>query len=156
MAGGFIVKNSFIYPVLFCTALTVLTGQEKKLKPAEVPATIRTAVSKRFPNTKVSNWSKETEDGKTTYEATISGASGKRDVVYAEDASFVALEEKISVSDVPTAVKEAIAGKYPNATLRAAEKISHDSGDPDYELDLDKAAHKEVTVSSGGKILKEE
>lgn len=39
--------------------------------------------------------------------------------------------------------------------MRKAEKITQD-GAIDYEVDLAKAARKEVTISSSGKILKEE
>ena len=51
------------------------------------------AVSER----EVSGWSKELEDGKTTYEVSVIEGSSKRDVVFAEDGSLVAIEESIQV-----------------------------------------------------------
>jgi hypothetical protein len=153
--GDSVIRKSSVGAVLLCCTATLILGQEKKLKPAEVPPAISAAATKRFPNAQVSNWSREAEDGKTTYEASVSDASGKRDAVFSEDGSLVAIEESVAVSDLPAQVKDAVLAKYPHATLRKAEKISHDS-QIDYEIDLAKAARKEITVSSNGKILKEE
>lgn len=150
------MKKYVTYAVLLCGTATLAAAQEKKPKPSEVSPALTAAATKRFPGAQISNWSKETEDGKTTFEVSVKDASGKRDAVFLEDGAFVATEEKIPISAIPPVVKKAILDKYPNATFRAAEKVSHESGDSDYEIDLAKAAHKEVTVSAGGKILKEE
>jgi hypothetical protein len=61
----------------------------------------------------------------------------------------------MALSDLPVRVKDAIRTNYPHAVLRKAEKITHD-GSVDYEVDLAMAARKEITISSAGKILKEE
>jgi hypothetical protein len=137
---------------------TIARGQEDKeakLKPADVPAAVSQAIAKQYPKAKVSGWSKELEDGKTTYEASVIEGSSKRDVVFAEDGSLLAIEEAIQVSDLPAAVKSAIRNKYPGASLRKAEKISH--GDQlQYEVALGKAPKKEVLLTPAGKIVKEE
>ena len=145
----------YAVPWLFYCVAIFAFAQEKKLKPADVPSAVTAASAKRFPNAHVSGWSKETEEGRTTYEASIVDSSGKRDAVFAEDGSLVAIEEKISITELPVQVRSAVAAKYPKAVLRKAEKISHAS-ETDYEVDLAQAARKEVTVSSTGKILKEE
>ena len=142
---------------LLLTSLPMLfEGQEQKLSPAAVPAPVSAAATKRFPKARVSGWSKETEDGKTTYEASVSDSTGKRDAVFGEDGALLAIEQGIALSDLPVEVKNAVTAKYPGAVLRKAEKITHDGGSVDYEVDLAKASHKEVTLSSTGKILKEE
>jgi hypothetical protein len=150
------MKKYVMCALLIGGTSTLVTAQEKRLKPSEVPTGVTAAATKRFPTAQISSWSKETEDGKTTFEASIKDAAGKRDAVFLEDGAFVATEEKISISELPPVVKKAIMDRYPTATFRAAERVSHDSGDPDYEVGIVKAAHKEVTVSSGGRILKEE
>jgi N12 class adenine-specific DNA methylase len=142
---------------LLCMA-TLALGQEAKetmLKPGDVPAAVTQAVTKQYPNAKVSSWSKELEDGKTTYEASVSDGSFKRDVVFAEDGSLLAVEEAIQISDLPAAVKSAIRNKYPGASLRKAEKILHGE-QVQYEVALAKAPKKEVLVTPAGKIIKEE
>src|SRR5581483_1246019 len=130
-------------------------GQEQKLTVREVPVLVTASATKRFPKARVSGWSKESEDGKTTYEASVSDADGKRDAVFSEDGTLLAIEQSIALSDLPERVKDAVRTKYPHAVLRKAEKITH-NGSVDYEVDLAKAARKEITISSVGKILKEE
>ena len=139
---------------LLCLA-ALASGEETKLKPGDVPAAVTQAVTKQYPNAKVSSWSKELEDGKPTYEASVVGGSSKRDVVFAEDGSLLAVEEVIQVSDLPAAVKSAIQSKYPGALLRKAEKILYGE-QVQYEVALAKAPKKEVLVTPAGKILKEE
>ena len=90
-----------------------------------------------------------------TYEASVTDGSSKRDVVFAEDGSLLAVEEAIQVSNLPATVKSAIRAKYPVATLRKAEKILHRS-EVQYEVALAKAAKKEVLLTSAGRIIKKE
>jgi hypothetical protein len=52
-------------------------------------------------------------------------------------------------------VKRAIQSKYPGASLRKAEKISHGE-QLQYEVALGKAPKKEVLLTPAGKIVKEE
>ena len=111
--------------------------------------------TRSFPNARVSGWSKETEAGKTTYEASVSDGDGKRDAVFSASGALLTVEQGISLSELPVTVKNAVIAKYPHAEFRKAEKIIH--GDAiDYEIDLAKTLRKEITVSSAGKILKEE
>ncbi len=129
-------------------------GQEQKLRPAEVPAAVTEAAAKRYPKAQIAGWSKEVEDGKTTYEASIADRS-KRDVVFAEDGSLVAVEEAIRISSLPAEVKRTLETKYPGAVVAKAEKIYH--GDEiQYEVALRKTSKKEILLTSAGKVLKEE
>src|SRR6185369_15583574 len=54
---------------------------EHTLTAAQVPAPVRAAITREWPNAQVSKWSSEVEDGKTMYEAeTVDGAT-HRDVM---------------------------------------------------------------------------
>jgi hypothetical protein len=142
---------------LLCLAALAPGREDKevKLKSADVPAAVSQAVIKQYPKAKVSGWSKELEDGKTTYEASVTEGPSKRDVVFAEDGSLVAIEEAIQVSDLPAAVKSAIQSRYPGASVRKVERISH-VDQLQYEVALAKAPKKEVLLTPAGKIIKEE
>ena len=136
-------------------ASVVLSAQEKKLKPADVPTAVSAALSKKYPAARVTSWTKEVEDGKTTYEASVTDHAAKRDVVFDEGGSLQAVEQAIPISELPVEVKTAVAGKYPEAVLRKAERITKE-GEIQYEVDLSKATKKEVLLSAKGKVLKEE
>ena len=129
-------------------------AQERKLTPGEVPAIVIAAASKQFPDARVSQWSQEREHGKTTYEASTAQGSVKRDVVFAEDGSLVAIEEAVAVSSLPGAVTQSIHSKYPKASILKAEKITHGS-DVQYEVALQHAAKKEVLLTATGHTVKE-
>lgn len=138
----------------FCLAL-VAPAQEQKVKAADVPPAVTAAAVKAYPRAKISGWSKETEDGKLTYEASMTEGAVKRDVQFAEDGALLATEEVISMAEVPTAVQEALKANYPKAAVVKVEKIMHGS-EVQYEFALKKAAHKEVVFSPDGKIVKTE
>jgi hypothetical protein len=149
-----------IFPCAFaflCLAILAPAQEDKeaKLQPKNVPSAVTGALTKQYPNAKVSSWSKELEGGKMTYEASVMDGSSKRDLVFDENGSLLAVEEAILVSDLPAAVKSAIQTKYPAARLRKAEKILHGS-EVQYEVALAKAAKKEVLLTPAGEIVKEE
>ena len=130
-------------------------GQEQKLKPNEVPAAVKATAAKEFPNARISGWSKETEDGKVTYEASITEGTSKRDASFGSDGSLLDFEQGMKIADLPTAVIAAIYEKYGKAVVKKAERVTH--GDTTrYEVDLQNAPKKEVLFESGGKVLKEE
>lgn len=140
---------------LVCSAAEVASAEERKLRAEEVPAGVSAAAKRRFASAHFSNWSTETEAGKTTYEVSVSDQNGKLDAVFSKDGSLLALEQRLELADLPPTVKSAILGRYPGAVMLKAEKITHD-GISDFEVDLAKPARKEITVDANGKILKEE
>jgi len=148
----------FPYTAAFLCLVTLAPGQgdqETKLKAGDVPAAVIAAVAKQYPSAQVSGWSKEVENGKITYEASVIDGFSKRDIVFAESGSLLAVEEAIPVSDLPAAVRRAIRIKYPKASLRKAERISQ-GDEVQYEVALAKASKKEVLLTPDGKIVKEE
>ena len=147
----------FLSTVLLSGALAALgSAQEAKLTPAQVPAPVTSAANQRFPRAQLSHWSKETEDGKTTFEVSVSDNKGKRDAVFSPDGTLVSTETPLQVSALPGEVKNTIEAKYPKAQIRKAELITLASNELQYEVDLLKASKKEVLLSAGGKILREE
>lgn len=148
------MQRGVMYGLVLLSLPTIFKGQERKLMPADVPIVVSASATKRFPGARITGWSKEAEGGKTTYEAAVSDPAGKRDAVFSEDGALVAVEQSISIADLPSRVRDSVAAKYPHAELRKAERITH-SGTVDYEIDLAKAVRNEITVSSEGRILKE-
>ncbi|MDX6613569.1 MAG: hypothetical protein QOD75_2755 [Blastocatellia bacterium] len=98
------------------------SAQERQVKAKDVPVAVRTAFKAAYPNATIKGYAREKENGKTFYEIeSTEGATG-RDVLYNPDGSVAEVEETIALSDLPTAVQEAIRTKYPNAAVRSAEK----------------------------------
>jgi uncharacterized membrane protein YkoI len=137
-----------------CLSLTV-TAQEQKVNQKDVPAPALAAATKAYPKAQVKGWEKETKDGKTLYEVTMASGGAKWQVVFEADGAFVAREEVIPVTSLPSAVRDAVKAKYPKATLHSAEKITR-ATTTEYEVGVKNAPKKELVLTSDGKILSEE
>jgi uncharacterized membrane protein YkoI len=154
--GAEMIFRQLKIPILILSFLnSPVGGQEKELKGADVPVAVTRTLSREFPKAVVSKWSKEIENGKTTYEAGISEGSRRRDAVFSEQGSLIATEQDMDVANLPDKIKNAIQTKYPDAALYKAERIES-NGKTQYEVQILKGSRKEVLLDFNGKILKEE
>ena len=129
--------------------------QEKKVNKKNIPASVTAAAAKAFPKATIKGWSKETEDGKTFYEAEMVEGQTKRDVLFLPDGKIDLVEEEIAKASIPAAVQSALKTRYPKAEIDLAEKLTKD-GTEQYELHLKKAPKKEIVFTPDGKFVKEE
>ena len=137
---------------------------ESEVGAAEVPAAVREAVTKAYPGSTASEWSREVEDGVTYYEASLSiaGATPRHlDVlVRADSAQIVEEEERIEASALPEAVTKALAAApFTGLKLRRAERVVKDGkrDAPLYEVLIGDADHaREVVFDARGQIVEQE
>src|SRR5215510_4302214 len=144
--------------ITLCLAVSGLAQEptERKMNNKSIPAAVTAAAAKAFPNAKVKGWSKETEDGKTFYEAEMVEGQTKRDVLFLPDGKIDLVEEEIAKASIPAAVQSALKARYPKAEIDLAEKLTKD-GTEQYELHLKKAPKKkEIVFTPDGKFVKEE
>ena len=141
----------------FClvTAVSAQEAKEQKLKLKDVPAPVVAAAAKAYPSARIREWTKETEAGKTQYEASMVDGATKRDVLFAPNGTVMAVEEVIPIAELPPAVQNTIKAKYPQGVIHSAEKITGGK-EVQYEVGLKKAAKKEVVLTADGKVVKEE
>lgn len=134
---------------------------EKRLKIGELPKAVADAVKAKFPAADLLHASQEVENGKTEYEVAIKNKDQKIDVTLTADGTITGLERTIKVEDLPKAVSDALALKYPGASRSPAEEIVRVTDGAakleGYEMVI-KAGDKklEVTFSPEGKFVKEE
>ncbi len=114
-------------------------AQEQGVKSKDVPAPVAAAAAKLYPNAKIVGWSKETEGGKTFYEAEMKEGQTKRDVVFMADGKIEVVEEEVATAQV----------------ISLAERLTRGS-EVQYELQLKKAPKKEIVFTPDGKFVKEE
>src|SRR5262245_8305821 len=147
----------FAVVIAFCLTAAGLAQEpkEKKVNNKNVPAAVIAAATKAFPNARVKGWSKETEDGKTFYEAEMIEGQTKRDVLFLPDGKIDIVEEEIANASIPAAVQSALKDRYAKAEIDLAEKLTKD-GSVQYELHLKKAPKKEIVFTPDGKFVKEE
>jgi hypothetical protein len=141
--------------------VSAAAADEQKVALKDLPKAVVDAVKARFPAAEMKEASKETEDGKTTYEVSIEDKGKTVDISATIEGKITAIETKIAAADLPAAVAQAIEAKYPKATVQKAEQIVEFEGSNEsqsYEVVLKTEAKKaiEVKLSPEGKILKTE
>jgi uncharacterized membrane protein YkoI len=139
-------------------AATSVRADEEKVPLDKVPKAVMDAVKKKFPDVKVTETSKEKEDGKTIYELAFTYKDYKYEVEFEEDGTIVAIDRQIEAKELPKEVAKALEEKYPKATYKLIEEVTKKDKIEMYEVELVTADKKEieVQVDPKGKILKEE
>jgi uncharacterized membrane protein YkoI len=137
-------------------------AQEEKIKLDQVPKAVMDSAKDKFPGAEMREASKETEDGKTVFELSMTHEEHKMDVTFGADGTLVLVETEVSEKDLPEAVMQAVKDKYPGAKIDLVESVKKGpkvKKEVDYyEFHLKTADNKsaEVEVDSKGKILNNE
>ena len=130
--------------------------EEQTIKRKDVPKAILAAFVKSYPKAKVKGYSKETEEGKTVYEIESKEGTAARDVLYAADGTVISIEESLSYSELPDAVRNTITKEYPKAKASKCEKIIKGSI-TEFEVLLKSGKENvEVVIDSAGNVAEKE
>lgn len=135
---------------------------EEKLPLDKVPKQVTDAVAKRFPDAKVTEAAKETEDGKTFYELTFKEKGKNVDVSVTPDGALTMIEKEIPVKELPEKVTKGLERKHPKGTHKFAEVVYKVKDGEEklsyYEVVVAAADKKtwEVEIDAEGEIKKEE
>ena len=128
----------------------------------KLPKAVLDAVKKRFPKAELVEAAKETEGDKVEYEVTIKDGKTKIDVMLTPEGKITLIEKEIAAKDLPQAVSDTLAEKYPKATFKVVEEMTKIKDGKEYiayyEVLLVTADKKEleVEISPEGKIVKTE
>src|SRR5215475_9635896 len=85
----------------------------KKAAPPKAPQAVMDAFKKQYPNATIKNVSSEKEGGRTVYEIESMDGPQRRDLLYEADGKVISTEELIPTAQVPKAVLDSLAAKYP-------------------------------------------
>jgi uncharacterized membrane protein YkoI len=131
-------------------------ADEEKIPVDKLPKAVVNAVKAKFEGAKLTGAEKETKDGKTTYEVTFTHKGKKLEAILTAEGKILAVEKAIAVADLPRAVTEGVAAKYPKAKIKGAEEITK-GGKTLYEVVIETAGKKiEVVLDAKGKIIETE
>lgn len=141
-------KKLLLAVLLSATATTVLHAQDLKTKA--VPANVKAALAKKYPEAakfKVS-WEKE----KGNYEANWGGKSGEdNSVVFTPAAVFVEIVVAIPINRLPAAVAPYVKQHY-KKPIKEAGKVTDASGKTLYEAEV--KGEKDLIFDEAGKFVK--
>lgn len=133
-----------------------VNAKEEKVPLDQVPKAVLDAVKVKFPDAKLAEAEKETEDGTTTYEIELDHKGQEYTVSATAEGKITEVEREVEIKDLPKAVTDAIKKKYPNAKMEEAEEVTADNKTT-YEVAVKNGKKElELTLDASGKILKEE
>lgn len=142
------MKKIVLYPV-FCFTMFVVTAHSQDVKADKVPAPVRSALDKRYPEAKGVQWEKENGN----YEANWGGKSGEdNSVQFTPSGDFIEMVKAIPVSQLPPAVLTYIKNHYKGAKITEAGKVTDAKGKTTYEAEVNK---KDIIFDEDGNFIKE-
>jgi uncharacterized membrane protein YkoI len=137
-------------------------AKEEKIPLDKVPDKVMAAIKDRFAGADVTSAEKETEDGQVVYDIELTHKDRKYEMDIKEDGTILEIEKEVAAKDVPDAVKKAVEGKYPKATIKEVmevNKVKDKTETPvNYEVVIVAEDKKEIelVVSLDGKTVTEE
>lgn len=114
-----------------------------------VPAEVKSAFEKSFPNTTVKKWDKE--DG--NYEANFAKDGKTMSATYDAKGNWLETETDIKVAELPAAVASYVKANYKDASIKEAAIISNPDNKKMYEAEV---KGKDLLFDENGKFVKEE
>ncbi|MDB4966479.1 MAG: hypothetical protein JWN44_2168 [Myxococcales bacterium] len=136
-------------------------ASEKKVAEKEVPKAALDAVSHKYPNAKRVGFEREDTGKSVSYEVKLVDNARKIDVDVSGDGKILAEEEVIAMTEVPSAVRDALAKspKYGKWTVKKVERVIKDekTDAPLYEIVVTSDKSKaEVVFAKDGTLVSTE
>ncbi len=120
----------------------------QKVSEKEVPAVVKSALQKDYPNVKKVKWEKE----KGNYEAGFEVKENDYSVLIDASGNIIETEVEINIDALPANIKSYITKNYPGKKIKEAAKITDNKGVVTYEAEVN---DKDLIFDDSGKFLKE-
>ena len=121
-------------------------GSEHTIPAARVPAAVKSAFHRAYPNAVVRRYSTEVENGKTIYEVESSEGATKRDLDISPEGQILEVETQVTAAQLPAAVRTA--AESGGAHIQTAELVVA-GADTTYELKI-RGRRGELKLRSNG------
>jgi uncharacterized membrane protein YkoI len=132
-------------------------AQEKKIKRSGLPPAVEKTVEEVSKGAIIKGFSKETENGKTTYEVEMAVNGHSKDVEIDPRGVIVEVEEEVTMDSLPAGVKAGLNTKAAGGKILKVESLTKNGKIVAYEAKVETAGKKsEIQVGSDGKALDHE
>ena len=130
--------------------------KEEKASLDKLPPAVAKSLKEQAGKEKITNVSKEKDEGKTVYEGTFKRNGRVHDVTVDENGKLLSDEESIPTSEAPKNILDAIEREFAGAKIEKFERIK-EGGKTNYEALLSKGKKREeIKFSADGKVLERE
>lgn len=145
-----------LVPTAICVlgAATLVDASEKRVKMKDLPPAVQKTVQEQSKGATLLGLARETEGGKTFYEAELKVNGHGKDVLIDPAGAVVEVEEEVPLAGVPSPAREAIRKYAGSGKIVLVESVTKD-GSVAYEAHVQKAGKKsEIKVDASGNPIK--
>src|SRR5437868_9730834 len=130
----------------------VVSAQEKKIKRADLPPAVEKTAAEVSKGATIKGFSKETENGKTTYEVEMVVNGHTKDVEVDASGAVLEIEEEVAMDSLPANVKAGLTAKAAGGKILKVESLTKNGKLVAYEAKVETAGKRsEVQVGPDGK-----
>jgi len=142
-------------PAVVLIATSVAMAAEVSVKMADLPPAVQKTVKEQMAGATLRGLSKETEHGKTTYEAELTVDGTHKDITIDGQGKIIEVEQEVQLASIPDAARSAIAAAAGKSgkVLKVESVTEHDKLVA-YEAQIQKTPNgkkSEVRVDAAGK-----
>jgi len=142
------MKKALVLAAVILSVTGSLKAQDLKAK--DVPAVVKEALIKKYPEAAKVSWEKE----KGNYEANWGGKSGEdNSVQFTPTGAFIEIVKAIPVTDLPKAIAPYIKAHYNGAKIKEAGKVTDAAGKTMYEAEI---KGKDLIFDENGNFIKKD
>lgn len=133
---------------MFVAMVIVSFSYAQKIAEKEVPAAVKSAFQKQFPDVKDVDWEKE----KGNYEVEFEIKETEYSVLLDASGTILETEMEINVDALPSNVRDYVSKNHAVEKIKEAAKISDTKGTITYEAEI---KGKDLIFDSNGNFVKE-
>lgn len=149
------MKRDILASIAFLATVGLTAKAESKIKFESLPSPVQQAVKQeQSKGATLMGLAKETEGGKTLYEAEFKVANRSRDIMFDIAGKAMSVEEEVAIESIPAAAREAIRKFVAKGELIRTEAVT-ENGKTFYEAQVKKGVRKvETKVNADGSAFK--
>ncbi len=140
--------KQFILPAVAISCLISISAAAQRVKSADVPAAVKTALQLKYPSASGVSWEKE----KGNFEANWGGASKEdNSVLFTPAGVFVEQVVAMPIAQLPAEVTAYVHTHYPGSKITEAGKVTDAQGRTRYEAEV---KGKDLLFDEKGNFIK--
>ncbi len=133
--------------ILLIAVMMASCTNAQKVKDKEVPAVVKSALQKSYPNAKELSWEKENDN----YEASFEVDDTDYSLLIDASGNILETEVEINIDELPAKTKAYISQNHAGQKIKEAAKITNSKGVVTYEVEI---KGKDLIFDSNGDLLK--
>ena len=131
-------------------------GVEEKVSLEKIPPPAAKTLKEHAGDAKITNLSREKDEGKIVFEASFKRNGRAHDVTVDEHGKLISDEEVVPLSEAPEPVRTSLEKEHPGGKIEKFERIKEGRNVSYEALISSKGKREEIKVDSEGKVLERE